>query len=129
MKNTMLYLTYEEIDCLYHLISIAYSSANFQPNETTDTVFKKVTNNLIQMLNDADIKQGDVVSLNTDSAYLDRQLLEKKGVVTYIRILRKNVLCTVLFENGQTLEVNAAYLNLEKDVPVEGIIKAAASCL
>lgn len=123
--------TLEEIHCIYHLIGAAYASEDFQPTEKSEKVFEKVTNVLVEMLTEPEnrIKQGTVVSVNTDSKYLDNQLAGKKGVITYLRIVGTSVLCTVLFENGRALEINAIYLHPEKDVPAGTIIETAAGCV
>lgn len=123
--------TLEEIHCIYHLIGVAYASEDFQPTEKSEKVFEKVTNVLVEMLTEPEnrIKQGTVVSVNMDSKYLDSQLAGKKGVITYLRIVGTSVLCTVLFENGRVLEINAIFLHPEKDVPSGTIIETAAGCI
>lgn len=131
MEKKNVEFTLEEVRCIYHLISAAYATEDFQPTEKSEKVFEKVTNVLVEMLTEPEnrIKQGAVVSVNTDSKYLDNQVAGKKGVITYLRIVGPSVLCTVVFENGRALEVNAVSLQLEKAVQAETIIKAATGCI
>lgn len=130
MEEKNVEFTLEEVRCIYHLIGAAYASEDFQPTEKSEKVFEKVTNVLVEMLTKPEnrIKQDAVVSVNTDSKYLDNQLAGKKGVITYLRIVGPSVLCTVVFENGRALEINAIHLHPEKGVPAETIIKAATDC-